>query len=54
VVIPELELGDDHDQVVVSVMASRTDVDEDEEGADAPSADVPTVDKDADSAESGG
>jgi len=39
--VPELELGEDHDQVVVTVIATRATV-EDEDGA--PSADVPTVD----------
>jgi len=39
--VPELELGEDHDQVVVTVIATRATI-EDEDGA--PSADVPTVD----------
>ncbi|MFT7090283.1 MAG: large subunit ribosomal protein L25 [Candidatus Azotimanducaceae bacterium] len=42
VVIPELELGEDHDQIVVTVIATRATIEEDDE--DAPSADVPTVD----------
>jgi large subunit ribosomal protein L25 len=42
VTIPELELGEDHDQVVVTVIATRATIEEDDE--DAPSADVPTVD----------
>tara|TARA_R110002110_G_scaffold226741_1_gene441063 strand:+ start:43 stop:717 length:675 start_codon:yes stop_codon:yes gene_type:complete len=44
--IPELELGEDHDQVVVSVIATRATIEEDEEDADVPAADVPTVDED--------
>ncbi len=48
VVIPELELGEDHDQVVVSVIATRATLEEDDEDVEAPSADVPTVDGDAD------
>jgi len=39
--VPELELGEDHDQVVVTVIATRATI-EDEDGA--PSANVPTVD----------
>jgi len=42
--VPELELGGDHDQVVVTVIATRATIEEDDE--DAPSADVPTVDGD--------
>lgn len=44
VTVPELELGEDHDQVVVTVIATRATLEEDED--DAPSADVPTVDGD--------
>ena len=51
VAVPELDLGEDHDQVVVSVIATRATIEEDEEDAEAPSADVPTVDK-ADDSES--
>ena len=51
--IPELDLGEDHDQVVVSVIASRAELEEEDDDAEAPSADVPTVDKDDDSEESG-
>jgi large subunit ribosomal protein L25 len=42
--VPELELGEDHDQVVVTVIATRATIEEDDD--DAPSADVPTVDGD--------
>ena len=50
VAVPELELGEDHDQIVVTVIATRANLEEDEDGEDVPAADVPTVDDD-DSAE---
>jgi len=50
VAVPELELGEDHDQIVVTVIATRANLEEDEDDEDVPAADVPTVDDD-DSAE---
>jgi large subunit ribosomal protein L25 len=50
VTVPELDLGEDHDQVVVTVIATRATIEEDDD-AEVPAADVPTVDGKSDDSE---